>query len=259
MQSAVVTTPLQGETQFADRARDLARRLRLPFVKRRKRSLQAIMAEHAVDAVWVVGHRIEIHTRTERPYFFHPGMSVTRIKRLEKGERDPLIDIGHVKPGDAVLDCTLGMASDALVLAYAVGETGKVYGIESHPWIACLVEEGLKQGYPELPALAAAMQRIRVQLGDHLQVLSQLPDKSYDLVYFDPMFRKTISTSTGIRILQELAAPQPLSEQAVAEAVRVARKRVVMKERYQSREFERLGFRKVEGGATRIAYGYIEC
>jgi 16S rRNA (guanine1516-N2)-methyltransferase len=103
------------------------------------------------------------------------------------------------------------------------------------------------------------MKRIKVHADDHTQFLSRQPDKSFDIVYFDPMFRVKVEASTGIHILHALADPHPLSESAVREAVRVAKKRVILKERYHSNEFQRLGFQKVGGGATSIAYGFIDC
>lgn len=43
------------------------------------------------------------------------------------------------------------------------------------------------------------------------------------------------------------------------EALRVGRRRVVLKERRESAEFARLGFKYLSGGRyTRVAYGLIE-
>lgn len=58
-------------------------------------------------------------------------------------------------------------------------------------------------------------------------------------------------------MLKELADPNPLDPDSVREAVRVARKRVVLKERLMSGEFERLGFRVVKE-ASNHAFGIIE-
>ena len=60
------------------------------------------------------------------------------------------------------------------------------------------------------------------------------------------MFRQTVNRSSGLQPLKKLANPRPLDRESVREAVRVARKRVVLKERLMSGEFERLGFQVVK-------------
>ena len=82
---------------------------------------------------------------------------------------------------------------------------------------------------------------------------------SYDAVYFDPMFRRPVHESEGMNALRVLADARALTAEVIAEARRVARRRVVMKERQGSREFARLGFTDLAGGKySRIAYGVME-
>ena len=76
----------------------------------------------------------------------------------------------------------------------------------------------------------AALRRIKVVNADYLDFLKRQPDKSFDSIYFDPMFRYPLTDSKNINPLRSVADHRPLSEEAVAEARRVARHRVVMKE-----------------------------
>lgn len=70
-----------------------------------------------------------------------------------------------------------------------------------------------------------------------------------------PPCRARISCSP----LRALGNRMPLSKEAVVEALRVGRRRVVLKERRESAEFARLGFKYLSGGRyTRVAYGVIE-
>jgi hypothetical protein len=56
--------------------------------------------------------------------------------------------------------------------------------------------------------------------------------------------------------LRTLANPAPIAVEALKEAKRIARKRVVVKETRNSREFERLGLPERAGGRySRIQYG----
>ena len=86
--------------------------------------------------------------------------------------------------------------------------------------------------------------------------LKQLEDQSFDVVMFDPMFRKTVKQSSAMQMLKPLANPAPLDQESVEEAVRVARRAVLLKERPKSGEFERLGFTIVKV-SSHYAWGVI--
>lgn len=194
----------------------------------------------------------------EPPLFFHPSMAFIRVKRLRKGEADPLIELTRCRPGDHIIDCTAGMAGDALVLSYAAGETGQVVALESEPVLYVLVREGLSQYETGLPDVDAAMRRVQLIGGNHADYLASQPDKSADIVYFDPMFRQPIMDSSAIGAFRSLANMEGLTAEVVDQAKRVARKTVVMKENGTSDEFTRLGFVRRRLGTSKIAYGVIE-
>lgn len=102
-----------------------------------------------------------------------------------------------------------------------------------------------------------ALRRINVQRGDHLEYLKAQPDNSVDIVYFDPMFRVPLTDSAAISPLRKFANPAALSAESVAEAVRVARKTVVLKEKALSGEFARLGFTELLRASAKTSYGVI--
>jgi len=85
-----------------------------------------------------------------------------------------------------------------------------------------------------------------------------MPDKSMDIVYFDPMFRRGIEESSSVGQLRLFANLDPLSETVMEQAKRIARKRIVLKERKDSGEFERLGFSIVSRENMGVAYGVLE-
>ncbi|WP_054696971.1 class I SAM-dependent methyltransferase [Syntrophomonas palmitatica] len=94
---------------------------------------------------------------------------------------------------------------------------------------------------------------------DHYYYLCHVPSNSFDVVYFDPMFRHPQHHSTAIKPLRQLADHRPLDEQSITEACRVARKKVVIKETRSSKELERLGVQFIVGSHHNpIAYGVIE-
>lgn len=192
-------------------------------------------------------------------FFFHPNLAQLRLKNLRLGQGDHLVEAMALAPGMRVLDATLGLATDATVASFAVGAEGKVTGLESSPLIAAVVSHGLKHFKAVNYPLQEAMRGIEVIHTDYLAYLKQTPDKTFDAVYFDPMFRHPFMASSHLNPLRSLADHRPVSGEAVREACRVAKRRVVLKESSHSEEFQRLGFTKIVGGRySKIHYGIIE-
>ncbi|RXT15204.1 class I SAM-dependent methyltransferase [Ammoniphilus sp. CFH 90114] len=255
----IITTSQRVNQELINKAQALAERVNGTFVSRRERSIRKFYIEEKIEQFLVVSKdRIQWYAEgNERPFFFHPGMSAIRIKRLLGGDNDIMIQTCQLQSGDSMLDCTMGLGADSLVASFVVGETGRVVGIESEPMIALLVEEGLKE-LELFKELDEAARRIEVIAKHHLEVLQRLPSKSFDVVYFDPMFRQSIAESTSLQVLRGFANPSPLETTAIQEAVRVARRRVVLKERRDSREFDRLGFTMIYNENKEVAYGILE-
>jgi 16S rRNA (guanine1516-N2)-methyltransferase len=169
-----------------------------------------------------------------------PGLAALRISRIEKGAReDPLQRIGELQPGERVLDATLGFAQDARVAARLVGSEGKVLGIESSLPLAVLAEASLQR--ERSPGSA----RIEVKHGDSGLLLRELPSGSFDVVLFDPMFARALSSQPGFALLRRYANPAPLTREGVAEARRVARRVVLVKGSRYSTDLKSLGLQHV--------------
>jgi hypothetical protein len=192
-------------------------------------------------------------------YFFHLSMAELRINNLKDGNPDHMIAAMGLAPGMSVLDCTLGLATDAIVASYAAGEEGRVVGLESSPLIAAIAADGLAGFTSDRPELTAALRRIAVVTADYNAYLPTLPAASFDVVYFDPMFRRPVRSSSSMQPVRHLADHRPVSAAALDAARRVARRRVVMKEAGGSGEFARLGFATVVGGRySSVNYGVLE-
>jgi 16S rRNA (guanine1516-N2)-methyltransferase len=154
---------------------------------------------------------------------------------LDPTERDPMLEAAGLRPGDEVLDATLGLGADALVAAAACGPGGRVVGLEASPTLAAWVAEGLRRLDAE-PA-----RRIEVRSGDHAAHLAALPAASFDVVLFDPMFRHGREAPGGFDLVRRLADPRPLEAAALAAARRVARRWVVVKDGAPGWDLARLG------------------
>lgn len=201
---------------------------------------------------------------------FHPSMAIIRLLNLLRGGSDRYLEATQLKSGDSLIDATLGFGSDALIGAWAVGETGSVLAMEQSAILAAFVHDGLNHFNEIIPnvkyqekrdvwaALEKASRRIDIRWGEHLVYLKQIPSRSVDVVYFDPMFRHTCKQSASILPLHQWSDHSPLKREAIYEACRIARKRVVLKERKNSSEFQRLDFKILLGGQySSVDYGVI--
>lgn len=250
-----VTTSFHPTPEALDSARDAAARRALPFQPRATRSLAEVAFAAGADALLVLGRHASLWVGGAEQRW-HPGMGALRARRLVLGERvtgDSFLEAARLRPGDAVLDGTLGVGADALVAATAVGEGGRVVGLESSPLLAAWAGEG----FARLPGAAAA--RVEVISADHAAWLMSAPDRSFDVVVFDPMFRHPRAAAPGFDLLRRLGDARPLSRVALDRARRVARRGVLVKDATPGWDLARLGLAPMEGrrGAGRL-YAWLD-
>src|SRR5690349_6948700 len=116
-----VTVSGQADEELIYQAQSRAAQWRLPFVPRGRKEPLGPMLRAAADAL-LVFEREGVSLWDEHGHFsFHPGMAHLRCQRVRSGEGDTLVKMAGLHRGEHVLDCTLGLAQDALVAAVAVG------------------------------------------------------------------------------------------------------------------------------------------
>lgn len=254
----ITTGRCEDPEKLVKRAKALALDSGFTYVPRQRTSITKLVKSSKDSVALVV---LENGARLVRPGHppieYHPSMGYVRVKRVIKGDNDPMLEATGMQVGDTVLDCTAGLGSDSLVFAVKAGIKGKVMALESSNDLATLLKEGLGHYVTDLEEVNQAMRRIEVKQGHHLDILKDLPDNSVDIVYFDPMFREPLMASAAINPLREFANSDALSLDSIQEAIRVARKSVVLKEKWGSPEFVRLGFRMLERNNSKITYGVI--
>lgn len=254
-----VTTSLRPSPVQVSLAIKLADELSVPFIPRNDLSIDAITSNIGVAGMMVVSSKRISFVTGSTEFFFHPGLAKLRITGIKNGKTDQMIQAMSLRTGDTLLDCTLGLGTDAIVASYVLGTQGKVTGLESSRLIAAIVERGLTTYQFEDEDITLAMQRVEVVHSDHKDYLAGLPPRSYDVVYFDPMFRSPRKKSPAMDAMRAIANPNPVDQETIAMALRVCTKRVVMKERRWSTEFERVGFREIQGGKyAPVVYGVID-
>ena len=179
-------------------------------------------------------------------------MAFLRVLRARRGEIDPLIAHGDLRPGDKVLDATLGLGGDALVAASATGST--VIGLEQIGILAAFTQAALRRlpGHGREPG-----RRVEVVRADHRSWLREQPDASFDVVLFDPMFRRAGDAGPLFDLLRAYGEHAPLDAATLREAQRVARRGVLVKDAARGQELQRLGLvPRATRRSAAIAFGW---
>ena len=238
-------------------AKAMAAQLGVAYVERpHNQVLEAFMAAQGLAAVIVLekdGPRIHSEHGT---FAYHPGMAEIRVQQLLRGAPDHLVRALDLHPGARVLDCTLGLASDAAVAACVAGSTGRVVGLEASLLLHFAVQHGLAHYECKTPLLTAALRRVEAVHAVAAEYLATCAPNSFDVVYFDPMFRHPVQGSKAMEALRPLSLEEPLARSTVELALKVA-PRVVIKERseYLLAEY---GCQEYVGGKySRIKFGII--
>lgn len=255
----VITTVQHAERKELSLTELWADRFKVPFVPRNNQSLAFIRERYQADVLLIATKQGPLVHTAGGDFFFHLSMAELRIKNLLNGKHDHMVAAMGLEPGMEVLDCTLGLSTDAIVASLAVGDGGRVVGLEASPLIALITEYGLKNFKAEDILIKKALERIEVIHADYHSYLEKIPKNSFDVVYFDPMFRQPIQTSSNLKPIRFLADTRPLTREALDLASIAARKKVVVKETRGSSEFQRLGIESIMGGKySSISYGVID-
>lgn len=259
MNNFIVTTIRKPTEAIETFAKEISLKLGGNFVVREDFSFETLKTIHGVENILLVKKNSLSVVTAEGELFFHPNTAHLRIKNLRGGDGDRLIDALKISEGSKVLDCTLGLGSDAIVESFVAGSLGEIVALEVNPLIAEVVSHGLKNFADDSPHILQAMRRIEVINADCYDYLKTCSANTFDVVYFDPMFRRPVHKSSGLNPIRPLADNRPLTKEIIREACRVAKGRVVMKEHNGSLEFARLGFKTLDGGKySSVAFGVID-
>ncbi|WP_418198853.1 class I SAM-dependent methyltransferase [Alkalihalobacterium sp. APHAB7] len=254
-----ITTALKHNEKLVEKAKKISIDMNASFINREDKPIEALVEELGDDILVVGKEKLFYYSiHSTEPFFFHPNSAMFRFKRLQKDGYDPFIEVSQLKEGMTLLDCTLGLGSDAIIAQSVVGSSGKVVGIEESRPIAYIVNEGLKFWDSGNNLFNQAMRSIKVIHGNHLDHLRSLEDNSYDVIYFDPMFEADLETSQGLTPLKSLAWYHPITIETIEEAKRVARQRIVFKDHWKSDRFAKFDFDVIKRRTSRFHFGYYE-
>ncbi len=128
-------------------------------------------------------------------------------------------------PGLRVLDATAGLGRDSFILAHLGCE---VTMLESSPFVAALLRDGLKRAVEQSVPVAARMSLREI---DAVKFMRSQP-LGFDVVYLDPMFPPKIKSALvkkEMQLLQEVVSVTCDAQALFDAAFACARHRIVVK------------------------------
>lgn len=255
-----VTTTRERDKSLSYKAEKIADDLNIPYIKRDNLSINKTILKEDLDYLLVVEKDKLVIKGEDTEVFWHPSMTELKIKSIKNGNKESMIEAAELKEGDSILDCTLGFAGDSIVFASVVGESGRVVGTEVNKYIAYLTKDGLENYNKVNIEMKKYMESIKVINTSYEEYLAEAEDNSFDVVYFDPMFKEPNKKSSSINGFRNFTEHKGLTKEVIKEALRVCRRKVVIKERYALNSLDEIGVEKYYGGKRRgaIIYGVID-
>ena len=245
----IITTSLRENESLIAHAQELASELGADYRPRRKLSLSKCL-ERFGPFYLLYKDRLSFVNADASELTFHPDTAALRIK----APHDALVSLLGKSP-KAILDTTMGLASDSLVMAAAGNQ---VTALESQDVIFQVVSRGLATYQTDDKQLEKAMRSIKAIKSDSLSFLKAQADNSFDIIYADPMFSEIIKESENLEAIKPLANGSRLTEEWLKEAKRVAREKIIIKAHFRDTVFEELGFERQVRPNQKLHYGVMD-
>lgn len=245
----ITTTSSRVTDALEKEAIEIAKNLKLDYIERKKRSLSKLQEEYG-DALLLTKEALTLEYQNGQSFSFHPDTAMLRIK----APRDPLLELVSSEKM-TVLDTTMGLASDSILMSYAGHE---VTALESQPIIHTIVARGLQAFETGNADINQAMRNIKTVCVDALEYMMMQPDGAYDIIYCDPMFSEVITESENLSGLKPLANYEKFTEEFLSECKRVARRKIILKAHFRDTVFEDFGFTRHIRPYQKFHFGTIE-
>jgi len=252
----VVTTAHKASIAMKEDAIKIAKELGTVFIPRRK--FREYIRTHVVDFYYVAEEKRLVIRRDRTILFFHPSLAKVRRKNIRMGQRDYLLEALKLQGSERILDGTLGLASEAILIASNLNDKGSIVGLEGSKHIYMIMKWGMER-YESEKWIIDALKRISIRNTLFSRYARSQPSDSFDIVYLDPMFEHPNMASSSMNPLRAFAVYDNLTSRDVEEAKRIARKRVVIKSRIEDSLFKRIQVDKIMGSRkSGVLYGLIE-
>lgn len=210
-----------------------------------------------IDSYFVVNKNLTVDCKwKDGRLFFHPSVSKIRLNNYLKNGNDYLIESVKPDANDVVLDLTLGLGSDALLLGYFCRE---IIGIEASFPIYLVVKESINAYQFDELWLKESSKKIKIYHENYKEFIKKQDDNCYDIVYCDPMFENPQLKSNSINPLRKFANYDKIDKIDLENMIRISKKRVVVKARIYDSIWDEIQFDlKIGSKKSGVIFGVIE-
>ncbi|OQY08850.1 MAG: methyltransferase [Marinitoga sp. 4572_148] len=250
MEKLIITTSHKPSKEQLQRVKQLAEDYGLIYKNRRHLKTNNIY--------FVVEKNLTVKVKKDDfEFFFHPSIVKIRMKNFVSDKKDYLLNNMELKGDETILDLTFGLGSEALLIASQLKE-GKLIGLEGSFPIYFVVKESI-QYYPyKIKWLKEASKRIEIINDNYKRFIRKQKDKSYDIIYCDPMFENPVFESSALNPLRRFAVYDELEPSDIDEMKRVARNKVIIKAHIKDSIWDKYKFDKIDGSKNSgVFYGVI--
>lgn len=251
-----ITTIPKPQDEIVKKAEERAKELNLPFYER-VNSCNECIKKNNLEGLIVYGKE-PFFKSGEEEYYFNIGTGKLRLLQLKRGNEDRLCRL-IPKTVNTFLDCTFGQGHDSMVVSWFLGDSCKITALEKSKVLYEIGKYGI-ENFNGNKDIQKALKRIKLKNEDFLQYLKKSETKSIDVIYFDTMFKHPVKPDKNrIEGFRKIACYDTLTNEVFEEALRVAKKRIIVKERPFSSIFKKYKFTYIDSkkGKT-VAYGVIE-
>lgn len=253
------TTTIRNYSRMSrELAEERAVSLQIPYIPR-EGTLEEMAETSHMEGFLIYGKKLPYFWTGGEEYHFHLGTSVLRVEQMKRGNGDRLCRL--LPEGTrSVLDATFGQGGDSTVMSWYLAGRGQVTALEKSIPLYEVGRAGLSSFHDKDGILTESLRRIRLLHEDFKSFLQKAEPESYDVIYFDTMFRAPVKRSVNrMEGFRKAASYDRLDEEILHLALHIARKRIIVKERpfspiFAGSLFSSLHYHK--GQST--AYGVID-
>ena len=258
--SFYVTDSVHATNKIIQEGKAWAENIGAVFVNRQNRSVTQLLDDFQdMPMVVYTANGPEIITRQGR-HAFQLSIAELRILQLRRHLHDHMIEAIQANEPISFLDCTCGFASDSIVASFALPNGSTFQALEVSPLLEAVTAWGLQHFVHEQEKVTKALRRIQLQCRDYQEFLTNAPEASFDVIYFDPMFSYPVHRSPQFEPVRAIMDHRVPDKQIFDLALTKARKRVVIKGRRFNKITEWYPQVKLYGGKySRIGYAVLEC
>jgi hypothetical protein len=181
------------------------------------------------------------------------------MRNIRNNQRDHLIETLNLEGDEIIYDLTLGLGSEAILIAAHL-TTGKVVGVEASKHIYTIVKYGLQTYNDPSPWVNESFKKIELIHSDYKSWIREQEDQSCDYCYCDPMFENPVMSSSGFNPLRPFAVYDKVSPEDIHQMKRISKKAVILKALSKDSLFSEIEVDEIRGSRTSgVLYGVIHC